>query len=230
MKIDNNLDLIDLGLYLKKEKILIISDMHLGYEELLNKQGILLPKFQFKETFERLNKIFSKIEIDKIVLNGDFKHEFGIISDSEWRDVLKILDLLIKNCKELILIKGNHDKILEPIAKKRDLSTRLYYKINDYYICHGEIIPEDLDFSSSKIIIIGHEHPAISIRSKTRSELYKCFLVGKFKNKKLIVIPSFNLVTEGTDVFKSRLLSPFLKQDLNEFEVYVVSDKVYEFE
>ncbi|MDP6642185.1 MAG: metallophosphoesterase [Candidatus Nanoarchaeia archaeon] len=229
MKINDSLEIIDLGLFIRKEKILIISDMHLGYEESLNKQGILIPKFQFKETFERLTKLLSKIEIDKIILNGDFKHEFGTISDSEWRDILKILDLLIKNCKELILIKGNHDKILDPIANKRNLSTRLYYRINDYYVCHGEVIPEDLDFSSSKIVIIGHEHPAVSIKSKTRSELYKCFLVGKFKNKKLIVIPSFNLVTEGTDVFKERLLSPFLKQDLDNFEVYVVSDKVYEF-
>ena len=229
MKINDNIKIIDLALYLKKEKTIIISDMHLGYEESLNKQGILIPKFQFKETLERLTKIFYKVKADKIILNGDFKHEFGTISDSEWKDILKIMDFFIERCNELILIKGNHDTILEPIARKRNLSTRLYYKINDYYICHGEVIPEDIDFNLSKTIIIGHEHPAVSIKSKTRSELYKCFLVGKFKNKSLIVIPSFNLVTEGTDVLKERLLSPFLQDNLDDFDVYVVSDKVYKF-
>ncbi len=229
MKINNNLEVIDLALYLRKENILIISDMHLGYEEALNKQGILIPKFQFKETKERLINILNKIKPEKIILNGDFKHEFGTISDSEWKDALKMLDFLKENCNEIILIRGNHDIILEPIAKKRNLSTRLYYKINNYYICHGDEIPSNLDFNSAKIIIIGHEHSAITIRSKTRAELYKCFLVGKFKKKKLIVIPSFNLVTEGSNVLKEKLLSPFLQQDLNNFDVYVVSDKVYNF-
>lgn len=229
MKINDNIELIDLALYLRKEKILIISDMHLGYEEALNKQGILIPKFQFKETLERLNKIFSKVKPRKIILNGDFKHEFGTISDSEWKDTLKIIDLLISKSEELILIKGNHDTILEPIAKKRNLIVKPYHKINDYYICHGEEIHKNIDFSASKTIIIGHEHPAVSIKSKTRSELYKCFLVGKFKNKNLIVIPSFNLVTEGTDVLKERLLSPFLQENLDDFSVYVVSDKIYKF-
>ena len=95
MKINDNLEIIDLALYLKKEKALIISDMHIGYEESLNKQGILIPKFQFKETLERLTKIFSKVNPKIIILNGDFKHEFGTISDSEWKDTLKILDFLI---------------------------------------------------------------------------------------------------------------------------------------
>jgi metallophosphoesterase superfamily enzyme len=45
----------------------------------------------------------------------------------------------------------------------------------------------------------------------------------------LIVQPSFNLVTEGTDITKERLLSPFLKQDLGDFEVFIVSDKIYKF-
>jgi len=229
MKINDNLEIIDLALYLKKEKALIISDMHIGYEESLNKQGILIPKFQFKETLERLTKIFSKVNPKIIILNGDFKHEFGTISDSEWKDTLKILDFLISKCEELILIKGNHDTILEPIARRRNLIVKPYYKINDYYICHGEEISSNLDFTYSKTIVIGHEHPAVSIKSNTRSELYKCFLVGKFKNKTLIVIPSFNLVTEGTDVLRERLLSPFLQEDLDDFEVYVVSDKIYKF-
>tara|TARA_Y100000310_G_scaffold302635_1_gene340194 strand:+ start:35331 stop:36044 length:714 start_codon:yes stop_codon:yes gene_type:complete len=228
MKINNNLEIIDLSLYLIKEKTLILSDMHLGFEESLNKRGILIPKFQFKETKEKLTEIFKKITPEKIILNGDLKHEFSTISDTEWNNALRILDFLKEHCKEIILIKGNHDTILEPIAKKRNLIPKLYYQINDYYISHGDKIPNDLDFNSSKTIIIGHEHPAITIKSKTRSELYKCFLVGKFKNKNLIVTPSFNLVTEGSDILRERLLSPFLNS-IENFKVYVVGDKIYDF-
>ena len=70
MEIVKGIEIIDLCLYLKKEKILIIADTHIGYEEALNKQGVLIPRFQFKEIIERLEKILGKREIDKIIINN----------------------------------------------------------------------------------------------------------------------------------------------------------------
>ena len=61
-----------------------------------------------------------------IVVNGDLKHEFGKISEQEWRETLKLIELLAKNCKKLLLTKGNHDKIVEPIAKKRNIDIITY--------------------------------------------------------------------------------------------------------
>ena len=66
MEIQRGIEIIDLALYLKKEKILIISDLHLGYEEALNKQGYLIPRFQFEEIIKKLKSILknAKISID----------------------------------------------------------------------------------------------------------------------------------------------------------------------
>ena len=89
---------------------------------------------------------------------------------------------------------------------------------------------ENLDFFNSNTIIIGHEHPAISISKNSRSETFKCFLIGKYKNKNLIVMPSFNILIEGSNILKEKLLSPFLKKsNLDDFEIYVVADKIYNF-
>jgi uncharacterized protein len=77
-------------------------------------------------------------------------------------------------------------------------------------------------------IIIGHEHPAVTIKDGPRTELFKAFLIGKWKGKDLIVMPSFNLITEGTDVLKEEVLSPFLN-NLDNFKAIVVSDKLYKF-
>ncbi|GAF89407.1 unnamed protein product, partial [marine sediment metagenome] len=60
MQLTKNIKILDLCLYLKKEKILILADTHIGYEEALNKQGILIPRFQFKEIIERLEKVLKK--------------------------------------------------------------------------------------------------------------------------------------------------------------------------
>src|SRR3989338_9325398 len=130
MKVFDNIQIIDLGLYSKKT--LVFTDFHIGYEEALNKQGILMPRFQFREIIERLENIFGKLkgrEIEKIVILGDLKHEFGTISEQEWRHTLRLLDYLGQHCREIILIKGNHDTILGPIAKKSNVKVRDYYII-----------------------------------------------------------------------------------------------------
>jgi len=224
MQISKNIEIKDLALHLKEENILIIADTHVGYEESLNKQGILIPRFQFQEIIKRLKPILN--QYNKIIINGDIKHEFGTISDQEWRHTLQLIDLLSEHCKELILIKGNHDTILGPIAKKRNIKIVDEYKVNDILITHGDKLK---DLKEIKTIIIAHEHPAISIKEGARTELFKCFLKGKYKKATLIVQPSYNLVTEGTDIIKEKVLSPFLKQDLSDFDVFVVADKVYEF-
>ncbi len=226
MEIYKNIEIVDLSLYLKKEKILVLSDFQIGHEEYLNKQGILLPRLEFNDVIKRLDKIFKKVNPEKIIINGDLKHEFGTISKQEWRNTLDLLDYLLEKA-EVILVKGNHDVILGPIANKRNLEIVDYYKINDIAFLHGDKIL--LDALNSKILIIGHEHPAINLKEGVRKELYKCFLKGKYKNKILIVQPSFNLLTEGSDVLKEKFSSPFLNQNLNNFEVFVVADKVYYF-
>ena len=233
MEIADNVEIIDLALF--TDSTLIISDVHIGYEESLNKQGILVPRLQFEEIVRQMESIFKKLKnrkIERIIINGDLKHEFGTISEQEWRNTLKFIDLLSKHCNEIILIKGNHDKILGPIAKKRNVVISDFFTtLSDkkIIVCHGDRIPENEVLGKAPIIIIGHEHPAVTLKDGPRTENFKCFLKGKYKGKTLIVQPSFNKITEGTNVLRDRLLSPFLSQDLGNFEVFIVEDKVYNF-
>lgn len=260
MNLNKDIEIIDLALWLNQSKTLIIADLHIGLEEALTKQGILIPKFHFKDIVLRLEKILNIInkkinnstnkntnkKIKNIVINGDLKHEFGTISDEEWRNTLKILDLLSRNCEKIILIRGNHDKILSPIAEKRNLEIVEYHQIDDILIIHGyqdiKNIIKHIESANKrnkgkikvkakiKTIIIAHEHPAISIRDSARSETFKCFLVGKYERRNLIVMPSMNLLTEGTDITREQLLSPILKKsNLKKFRALIVADKIYDF-
>ncbi len=219
MALPENIRIEDLSLIIN-EDTLVISDLHLGYEEMLNNTGILLPRTQFKETVKRLERILkANKSLKRIALNGDIKHEFGDITSQEWRDTLKLLDFLRRRF-EVIIIKGNHDKMLKPIAMKRKIKVRESYLIGDIMFTHGDLIKNIP--KKAKTIVIGHEHPAISIKDNNRSELYKCFLEGKYRDRKLIVMPSFNLVTEGADVLSEKLLSPYLAKGVYDFNVYIV--------
>jgi putative SbcD/Mre11-related phosphoesterase len=232
MEIAKGIEAIDLALYLPEDQVLVFADMHIGIEESLVKQGILMPKFHFKDLVTRVEKIFSALERGKkkvktVVINGDLKHEFGRISDEEWRNTLKMLDYLARKGSKIVLVRGNHDTILGPIAEKRNVMFVDEFIVGDKLICHGDKIPEIP--AGIKTIIIGHDHPAVSIYDNLRKETFKAFIVGKHGRKTLIVQPSMNPMTEGTDVKKERLLSPFLQKNLGNFEVYVVADKIYHF-
>ncbi|MEA3514997.1 MAG: metallophosphoesterase [Nanoarchaeota archaeon] len=228
MKIFEKIKLIDLGILIGNT--LVICDLHIGVEEAMAKQGMLLPKFNFKDLIKRMEEIFLLSDVkrfERIIINGDLKHEFGSISDEEWRHSLKFIDFMSRHADEVILIKGNHDKILGPIAGKRNLHVVDEYMINDILILHGDKLPASM--KGIKTIIIGHEHPAITITEGAKSEKFKCYLVGKYKGKDLIVQPSMKLISEGVDVRCGDLLSPFLKRDISDFRVIVVGDRLYDF-
>ena len=282
MRIFDDIGLIDLAIH--TDRALVVTDFHIGYEGALNKQGLMVPRFQFLEIMKRLEKIFSRLKnkkVERIIVNGDLKHEFGNISEQEWRHTLQLLDFFEKHCNEIILIKGNHDTILGPIAKKRNVKVLDSYIIesmeksaiikktnekiknndsknrstikkiniknqiektiknkiminnknskNKILIIHGDEIPEKNLLKDVSTIIIGHEHPAVSIKEGPRRELFKAYLIGKWKGKNLIVQPSFNLVVEGTDVLKEEVLSQFLKNNLRNFDAVVAADKLYKF-
>lgn len=225
MEILKGIEIVDLSLFIKKEKILIIGDLHIGQEEAMNKEGLLIPRFQHKDLVSKTKKILEKTKPSLIILNGDIKHEFSGISRDEWKKVQEYLDLLLKSAKVLI-IKGNHDNVLEPIASRKGINLIEYYTDKDIFICHGDKILNNNKLKKSKIIIIGHEHPSIGLQEGNRVEKYKCFLKGKYDNKTLIVVPSISQLSEGTDILSEKMLSPFLKKaHINNFEAWIVENE-----
>ena len=217
MEISKNIFLVSTALWMKEESVLIINDLHLGYEEALQRKGVLVPKFQLQEILKQITEILRKTQAKKIIINGDLKHEFGKVLRQEWTEVGLFVDFLQKKGKEIIIIQGNHDPLLRSISEKKGVQIVKEYVVGDTLIVHGD----ELVKSSAKRIIIGHEHPAITLREGSKREKYKCFLKGKYEGKELIAVPSFNPLLEGTDILKEQLLSPFL-HNIENFEIFVV--------
>ncbi len=138
-----------------------------------------------------------------------------------------MIDLLAKKAKKLVLVKGNHDTILRPIAGKRMIEISDYFRYRDVLICHGHRIIKGI--KGIKTIIIGHEHPAVSLVRDARKETYKCFLTGRYNSKKIIVMPSLSFVSYGTDILRESNLSPYLKGGIVNFRCYVLADRIYDF-
>src|SRR3989344_8555831 len=136
---------VNKALWIPEKKIMVIGDVHIGYEGALNKKGILVPRTQFKEMKNQISELLDCLKPKAVIINGDLKHEFGEISRQEWHDTSEFLDLILKNSK-VVLIKGNHDTMLEPIAKKKNLEIMDYYCFDDVCITHGHKIRIEDDF------------------------------------------------------------------------------------
>lgn len=222
-----------LGLWAEADRALIIGDLHLGIEEMFSRQGTLVPRFNFQAIKRHLEeRVFPNLGPELIVINGDLKHEFGSVSEQEWSEVIDMLRFLQAKCGKLVLIRGNHDSILGPIAEWENLKITkegILLEKSNAFVTHGERIPESTAYRKAGTVIIGHDHLAVTIREQYKEEKFKAFLVGRFKGKELIVMPSLNQVSVGTDVKHGELLSPFLKKGLESFRVFAVADKTYDF-
>ncbi len=234
-------DYIFLGktLFFPKQGILAVGDLHLGYNYALEQSGVLIPERQVHDIMEELKAIFEEIKekgfaLKKVVFIGDIKHSFAY----EWKeknyfkDVMNFLKDYVKD-KDIILIKGNHDTIDYSFSDK----------LQDYFIdgelafTHGhQLFMEVLD-KKVKTIIMGHLHPSVTLsdKPKIKREKYKCFLIGKFNNKEVIILPSFLSTIEGTAINSIEdeyedYFSIIPKKNLKNFEVYAVGEKeIYNF-
>jgi len=228
MKLDKRVELIGLGLYLRDLGILAISDLHIGYEEALAAQGIHIPVSQYPKMKNLIDRMIDAVQPEKVVIVGDVKHEFGTALRQEWVETLDLLDFLKEKAGEVIVVRGNHDNFLIPILRKKEVP--LYdpvYKVGDVLFFHGhKDVEMELYSRDVKIIIMGHEHPAVSLRDELGVKVkFKCFLEGRFEDKKFYVLPVFSPLMSGTEMNiadRESLLSPFLKiVDLNNAEVYI---------
>ena len=67
MNIHQHIQIIGTSLFLEKSSVLIINDLHIGYESELKRKGILVPRFQLKEILRIMDQILN-VTKPKIVL------------------------------------------------------------------------------------------------------------------------------------------------------------------
>lgn len=219
-----------------KEKVLVIGDLHLGYEGSMRASGFFVPAQIYSRVKEDFDDVYSGLrlnegeKLDKIIILGDVKHEFGEILREEWNEIENFLKYLRERCDELIVIEGNHDKILFPILKKIGILGSDFYLWNGYAFVHGDKSFDEIEAREVKTWVMGHGHPAVILKEGAKNEKYKCFLEGKFGRRRVIILPSFFPLNEGTDP-RQREMKFAWDFDLKKFNVRIVGGglEVYDF-
>jgi putative SbcD/Mre11-related phosphoesterase len=169
------------------ERTAVIADVHLGYEWARGSAGDCVPAHSLDETLARLDRLFSRVPIARLVVAGDL-----VESPRPCRrtaaDLRRLRDWLESIGVALTILEGNHD---------RATSLAATCTIGGWTIGHGhQRLPGDRTIS-------GHFHPAIRIAGGSAP----CFLAGPNR----IILPAFSPNAAGLDVVTARLPSEWLE-------------------
>ena len=195
--------------------MLVVSDLHLGYEGAMAKNGVFVPKVNLKHILETLGNALDEKKAKRIMITGDIKNTFSDVITDELNELYDLADFLKGRGVELSLIKTKHDNFVERYSAKMDMKVyRDQAEFDGYLFFHGDAEPEI--GRETRMMIMGHEHPAIGITSNAgRRERLRCFLYGDFEHVPLLVMPAMGYFSSGTEVNaipETKLLSPVFRR------------------
>lgn len=221
--------LLENAIYIPSEKTLVIADLQLGAEQQLRALGHNVMYEQAEKMLRLLERLVAEHDVERLVINGDLKHEFGRISGQERRDILGMLRKL-KRSVRVEVVRGNHDTITKPLTDRLGIELHEALSVGPFYCVHGHELPAGEAFQRAETVIIGHMHPAIVLHDGVRKEKCKCFLVGAYGGKRLIVLPSFATLSEGADVLRVDPNTPLLDRNaMQDCELYAIADEIRRF-
>jgi putative SbcD/Mre11-related phosphoesterase len=186
------------AVYLQREQILAVADLHLGYTWAHRYNGQLLPVHTPDDVVARLADLCSQYKPGRLAILGDIVHQ-AVPVDEVRQEISSLFETLGKFCA-LDLILGNHDRDLEKFAGRSDLKFLSYLETENLFLTHGNgraLSP------AGKRIVMGHEHPAISLGDGIKSARFPCFVEGE----NVLLLPAFSHWSAGTNVRAGRFLS-----------------------
>ncbi len=155
-----------LMLQVDSEKILVVSDLHIGYERTLADKGVKIPSLA-PRLYEKLEQIIFRQRPDRVMLSGDIKHGTMKLLPHEWMDVPEFFEKLLSLGIPIEVVPGNHDGGLMHLLPRevvlhspRGAVTRSQKKV---LVTHGHTWPTPAGLSAD-LVVMGHNHFSVEFR------------------------------------------------------------------
>jgi len=191
------------AVFLEEQDTLAVADLHLGYVWAQRFNGQMLPLGPSDGILARLEDLFACYNPKTIVLLGDIVHEAAPVNEIAAELSALLEAFAAKVSVQLVL--GNHDRNLKKMLPSQEMiGLHSALRSGEYLLLHGhESSPTD----DSAFIIMGHEHPSISLGDGIKSAKFPCFLVSE----RLLILPAFSGWVAGTSFRAHGLMSPLAK-------------------
>ena len=201
-----------------QEKIIVLSDIHIGYYSSLRKNGSYLPTYDATLLEKAIQSLLTDYNGYHWIIAGDIKHNHSMnLSPEEEKELTNILQVISQKNK-LTLLPGNHDAGLNQLVTDLHIDCTIIesYTFGTITITHNQDL---MDQQTDKHFIIGHVHPIISLE-----HLKGPFIPIFAKTDNLIILPAFNYVAGGFNIKKLYYRN---EKRLN-FAIYAIGKQVYE--
>ncbi|MHA2202786.1 MAG: hypothetical protein ACW991_03775 [Candidatus Hodarchaeales archaeon] len=218
-------------------KILLVADLHLGFEAEWANKGLeaRIPEWSFK-IIDELKKDLEETLADQLIILGDLEHSFihfrsiqknkdGPWVSNKWlrekalfyflEQVVEIEGLkvsLIRGNQDTSVVKSLHNQVEIYLEKEASL-------FNQLGVFHGHMIPGKRVLFSSEIML-GHVHPAIEVIDELKlRHRYPVFAKLTVSREEVLGIFNFKLEHEeiGLDDHVSLTILPAYNRFLSGF-------------
>ena len=223
------------ALYLPKNHMLVIADLHIGIENELREYGVHVSS-QIKLMEKMMADICTRYQVSDIMILGDVKHTIPSTPFHEKRELYHFLDD-IHMYGTIHVVPGNHDGgIRELMPDHVKVHSSSGVRIDDIGFIHGHRWPRE-DIMNASFVIMGHTHPTILLKDRLGFKTYEpCWLkcpVNKIKLKEkyplandaisVLILPAFNQLCGGLAVNEDGVMGPMSSiLDIDHSEVFLL--------
>jgi len=179
------------SIFWEEEKILILSDLHLGKAGHFRKSGIGIPQTIFKEDLQRLLSQIQYFKPQTVLVVGDLFHSTGNKEHElflKWRADMPSVSFQ--------LVKGNHDILDSAWYEKAGILVHNKELTVGNFLFTHDIATVEME--NNRYCFSGHVHPGVILNGAGKQSLrLPCFYFGKDH----AILPAFGKFT-GTYAIK----------------------------
>lgn len=201
---DNNFRMLpEKGIIWIEKNSLILADLHLGKSTVFRARGIAAPEGPDESDLDKLKRIINENNVSRIIILGDLVH-------ARSHNIPSLTGMFLETVKgtEVILIEGNHDKVLRK-EKRIELVTGEYEE--DKFIFSHRHSEDQKNF-----VFAGHIHPSVILTGKGKTtERLPCF----YFSAQYALLPSFGSFTGSYIINPGKNDRVFIPADGGVFEV-----------
>lgn len=181
------------ALYWPREEMLMIADLHLGKSDTFRAFGMAVPQAVQQHDLLRLHTLLARLQPRRLVVLGDFVHGSlaGQATRAAWSQLREA-----HGKTELILTRGNHDRVLLAQDWRIDAVVS-HLQIGNVVLSH-EPLDSSAPYGPFALNVHGHVHPVF------RGPAWGRALPAMVYENSRLVLPAFSAFTGGVSFHTAR--------------------------
>ena len=204
-----------------KNRTLVVSDIHIGWERLLTQKGVHIPS-QTPKIKNMLLRLIKESKPNQLIVLGDIKDAIISTSMEERKDISEFFEKIQEEVTDIQVVLGNHDGNLEPILPESiNIVSPTGIIFGDVGLFHGHAWPTP-ELLECKSLVTGHIHPTVAIRDPMGFRMTKQVFVKAPCNAKQLAKSLLKHLGVKTETDVSSVLFKRYKIELKVSQFFVM--------